>query len=185
MTHDDLARRSRLMATLTKALIIGMLVLNTAFWLLPEFARQYDLGFNLTAIGLSADLNVDLGSMPWWQIAGGLFLSSIPLLILANGLISLLRLFQLYSEGQYFVDKSATLLGKVGFAVILWVILSFVLTPAMSIWMTLLQPPGQGFLTIAFNASDFLSLFLAASLMVVARIHQKGSALAQENKQFI
>lgn len=185
MTTDHLARHSRLMATLTQALIIGMLVLNAACWFFPDAARQYGLGFNLTAIGVTGNLNVDVSSMPWWQVAGGLILSSIPLLILANGLIALRRLFQLYSEGQYFSEKSALLLGKVGFGVIMWVLLSFVLTPAISVWVTMLQPPGQGLLTIAFDSSDLVSLFLAASVMVVARIHQKGSVLARENQQFI
>lgn len=173
MTTDHLARNSRLMASLTQALIIGMLVLNAACWFFPDVARQYGLGFNLTAIGVTGDLNVDVSSMPWWQVAGGLILSSIPLLILANGLIALRRLFQLYSEGQYFSEKSSVLLGKVGFGVIMWVLLSFVLTPAISVWVTMLQPPGQGLLTIAFDSSDLVSLFLAASVMVVARIHQK------------
>ncbi|RON69405.1 DUF2975 domain-containing protein [Pseudomonas fluorescens] len=185
MTNDNLARHSRLMATCTQILIIGMLVWNTACWIFPEFARQYGIGFNLTAVGLNADYNVDVGNMPGWQIAGGLFLSSIPLLMLAYGLIALRRLFQLYSEGQYFSERSSALLGKVGFGVIMWVLLSFVLTPAISVWVTFLQPPGEGFLTIAFSPSDLVSLFLAASVMVVARIHQKGTALARENNQFI
>ncbi|MBK5415385.1 DUF2975 domain-containing protein [Pseudomonas sp. TH31] len=185
MTTDRLAHHSRLMATLTQALIVGMLVLNAACWFFPSIAIKYGLGFNLTAIGVTGDLNVDISSMPWWQVAGGVILSSIPLLMLARGLNALRRLFQLYSEGHHFSEGSSALLGKVGFGVIMWVLLSFVLTPAISVWVTMRQPPGEGLLTIAFDSSHLVSLFLAASVMVIARIHQKASALARENQQFI
>lgn len=185
MTTDRLARHSRLMATLTQILIVGMLVLNVACWFFPDIAIRYGLGFNLTAIGVTGDLNVDVSSMPGWQLAGGIILSSIPLLILAYGLNALRRLFKLYSDGQYFSEASSVLLGKVGFGVIMWVVLTFVLTPAISVWVTFLQPPGQGLLTIAFDSSHLVSLFLAASVTVIARIQQKGSVLARENQQFI
>ena len=184
MTTDRLARNSRVMATLTQVLIIGMLLINAACWVFPDIAIQYGLGFNLTAIGVTGELDVDVNSMPGWQVIGGIVLSSIPLVILAYGLNALRKLFTLYSEGQYFSEASSILLGKVGFGVILWVVLTFVLTPAISIWVTVLQPQGR-LLMIAFDSSHLVSLFLAASIMVVARIHQKGSALASENQQFI
>lgn len=71
-------------------------VLNAACWFFPDVAIRYGLGFNLTAIGVTGNLNVDVNTMPGWQLLGGIILASIPLLLLAYGLNALRCLFKLY-----------------------------------------------------------------------------------------
>ncbi|KMN12747.1 DUF2975 domain-containing protein [Pseudomonas weihenstephanensis] len=183
MNTDRLAKYSNMLATATLILIALMLLSNIAYWLFPQVMNVYGPGFNLTALTDSLDAKTQY--MPWWQVAGGIILSSIPLLILAKGLVALSALFKLYAEGEYFAPESAQLLGKVGKSVGLWVLISFVLGPVLSVWITFMRPQGERLFTISFGPSDLVALFLAASVMIVARSLHRACVLARENQQFV
>lgn len=185
MTRDNLAGYSRLMATLTLLLIVGMLMLNAACWIFPTLASEQGLGFSLTAISTDGNLASLTQHMPIWQVLGGILLSSVPLLVLAAGLLSLRRLFQHYSRGEYFCEDAATLLGRVGLYLACWVLASFLLEPLLGVWTTFMQPPGERLFTLSFNSADLVSLFVAASVMVIARIQRRAALLAEENRQFV
>lgn len=183
MTTDLLANRSRVLATATLILVVSMLLANIAYWIFPDALGIFMGGFNLTA--MIGQLNANISLMPWWQAAGGIVLSSIPLLILAKGLLALRSLFLAYSKGEYFSSESADLLGKVGKSVLLWVLASLVLTPVMSVWITFTRPAGERLLSINFEPSHIVALFLSASLMIIARSLSNACSLARENEQFV
>ena len=183
MKTDQLAERSRILATATLALVVGMLLTNIAYWIFPNAIATYVGGFSLSA--MSKTLNADILLMPWWQVSGAIVLSSIPLLILAKGLMALRSLFLAYSKGEYFSSESAELLGKVGKSVSLWVLATLLLTPVMSVWITWLRPAGERLLTISFDPSHLVALFLSASLMIIARSLCNACSLARENQQFV
>lgn len=185
MTSDRLAGYSRLMATLTLLLIAGMLLLNAACWIFPDLASEHGLGFALTATGVAGDLGVVARDMPLWQALGGILLSSLPLLVLASGLQALRRLFQHYGRGEYFCEDAAALLGKVGLCLACWVLANFLLEPLLTVWVTFLQPQGQRIVSLSFGSAELVSLFAAASVMVIARIQRKAAPLAEENRQFV
>ncbi len=185
MTSDRLAGYSRLMATLTLLLIAGMLLLNAACWIFPDLASEHGLGFALTATGVAGDLGVVARDMPLWQALGGILLSSLPLLVLASGLQALRRLFQHYGRGEYFCEDAAALLGKVGLCLACWVLANFLLEPLLTVWVTFLQPQGQRIVSLSFGSAELVSLFAAASVMVIARIQRKAALLAEENRQFV
>lgn len=185
MKAHQLAHYSRIMATLTLAFISLMLLLNLACWIFPNFTLGNGLGFSLAATNTLQHLNVDVAEMPWWQITGAIVISSIPLIVLAQGLNALRQLFQSYGVGHYFSKESAGQLRKVGQGVALWVLLSFCLEPILSLWLTMLQPEGQRIITLSFEASQVVALFLAASVMIIAHILGSASALAEENQQFV
>ncbi|NWB29753.1 DUF2975 domain-containing protein [Pseudomonas gingeri] len=183
MTSDRLASHSRLLASATLLLIIAMLLVNIACWFFPSLVTDYGVGFNLGS--MATEYNVKVEDMPWWQVAGCILLSSIPLLILAKGLFALRSLFQAYSHGDYFSPESAGRLGKVGKSVGFWVLGTALLEPALSVWMTFLLPPGQRLLTLGFSSSQVVALFLAASITLIARILYNACSLARENQQFV
>ncbi|MBV6751075.1 DUF2975 domain-containing protein [Pseudomonas chlororaphis] len=182
MKDDRLIRHSRWLATATLVLLVSMLLLNLACWLYPSLLENH-LDFNLTS--LIKDLKVDIAAMPWWQVMGGMALSSIPLLILTRGLMALRCLFQAYAQGEYFSQEAAGLLGEVGKNVGLWVLSSILLYPLLSVWITLLMPPGERMLSLVFSPSHLVALFLAAAVMLVARIMGNACQMARENQQFI
>ncbi|MFO6203412.1 DUF2975 domain-containing protein, partial [Pseudomonas aeruginosa] len=120
-----------------------------------------------------------------WQALGGILLSSLPLLVLASGLQALRRLFQHYGRGEYFCEDAAALLGKVGLCLACWVLANFLLEPLLTVWVTFLQPQGQRIVSLSFGSAELVSLFAAASVMVIARIQRKAALLAEENRQFV
>jgi len=183
MKTDHLANRSRILATATLLLVAGMLLTNIAYWIAPNIIGTYVGGFSLSAMPEILQANILL--MPAWQIAGAIVLSSIPLLILARGLLALRSLFLAYSKGQYFSAESAELLGKVGKSVAYWVLASLLLTPVMSVWLTMLRPAGERLFTLNFEPSHLVALFLSASLMIIARSLYNACSLARENQQFV
>ena len=183
MKTDHLANRSRILATATLLLVAGMLLTNIAYWIAPNIIGTYVGGFSLSAMPEILQANILL--MPAWQIAGAIVLSSIPLLILARGLLALRSLFLAYSKGQYFSAESAELLGKVGKSVAYWVLTSLLLTPVMSVWLTMLRPAGERLFTLNFEPSHLVALFLSASLMIIARSLYNACSLARENQQFV
>jgi len=182
MKDDRLIKHSRLLAGATLVLLVSMLLLNLACWIFPNLV-EHGLDFNLTS--LVRDLEVDIAAMPWWQVGGGILLSSIPLLILTRGLEALRSLFRAYAQGEYFSREAAGLLGTVGQSVGLWVLSSVLLYPLMSVWITLLLPPGERMLSFGFSPAHLVALFLAAAVMLVARIMGNACQMARENQQFI
>lgn len=183
MTPDRLANHSRFLASATLLLIIAMLLVNIICWFYPSLVSTYGIGFNLALTAGHLEVNVE--QMPGWQIAGCILLSSIPLLILARGLLALRTLFQVYSRGDYFSPESAERLGQVGKNVGFWVLATFLVEPALSVWMTFLLPPGQRLLSLGFSPAQVVALFLAASIMLIAKILYNACSLARENQQFV
>ena len=110
MNTVRLAKYSKVLAAATLGLVALMLLSNIAYWLFTDVMNLYGPGFNLTALTETLDANIH--QMPWWQITGDIVLSSIPLLILAKGLVALSALFKFYANGEYFEHQSADVLGK-------------------------------------------------------------------------
>lgn len=183
MIRDLLARRSQHMAAICLVLIIAMLLVNGASWLFPSIA-SLGPGFALSD-KLLGSLQIDLSSMPGWQRAGGILFSSVPLLPLVYGLVNLRKLFRGYAESDYFSEASAIRLGRAGRSVAYWVLLSFICTPLLSAWATMLLPVGQRMITISFEATSIVALFLSACIAIVARILAKASKVDAENRQFV
>jgi len=186
MSLNRLTQFSQRMAALTLLFIVGMLALNAALWIFPTLGANDGLGagFSLSGVMFSQHaVRVEL--LAWWQIFGAILISSVPLLALASGLNNLRRLFLGYARGEYFSISAAVHLGKVGRGVILWVISSFICTPLLSILVTLHAPPGQRFFTVSFTSADFVALFLAGCIAVIARILLRASEVDSENRTFV
>jgi hypothetical protein len=187
MNSHRLARLSRQMAAVTLWLSIAMLLLNAACWFFPALTSAkggYGLGFALTD-RLISSLAVDVSALPWWQKTGGVVLSSVPLVALANGLAHLRLLFCTYGRREYFSVHASRHLAKVGRAIAVWAILSFLFEPLLSIWLTLREPIGQHVVTLSLSSADVVALFLAASIAIVARVLQQSSELHSEHRLFI
>ncbi len=187
MKPDRFARLSQQMATLTLLFAIAMLLLNGACWLYPHFGfsdGNASLEFALMS-QLPPSLNIDVQRLPVWQQAGGLVLSTVPLLALAVGLLHLRALFQTYGSGKYFSAAAARHLRKVSQSIALWVVLNLISQPLLSVWLTLHAPIGQRTLTLGVGSADITALFLAACVAIIAHILGQVSAMNAEYRQFI
>ncbi|CAD9226145.1 conserved membrane hypothetical protein [Burkholderia cenocepacia] len=186
MHSDRIARISQQMATVTLGFIVCMLVLNAACWLFPSLNGASGPGFvfGLTDSVLT-NLRVDVAAFPWWQKAVGILLSSVPLIALANGLRHLRALFRTYARRDYFSVQAARHLGKTGRAIGLWVVLSLVCEPLLSVWATLREPVGHRVVSIGFTLPYVVALFTAACIAVIAHILRQASELDAEHRQFV
>ncbi|QQJ95686.1 DUF2975 domain-containing protein [Burkholderia ambifaria] len=186
MHSDRIARISQQMATVTLGFIVGMLVLNAACWAFPSLngASGPGLVFGLTDSVIS-NLRVDVAAFPWWQKAVGILLSSVPLVALANGLRHLRALFRTYARRDYFSVQAAGHLGKTGRAIGLWVLLSLLCEPLLSMWATLREPVGHHVVSIGFSLPYVVALFTAACIAVIAHILRQASELDAEHRQFV
>ncbi|ABI87223.1 hypothetical protein CH72_3147 [Burkholderia ambifaria AMMD] len=186
MHSDRIARISQQMATVTLGFIVGMLVLNAACWAFPSLngASGPGLVFGLTDSVIS-NLRVDVAAFPWWQKAVGILLSSVPLIALANGLRHLRALFRTYARRDYFSVQAAGHLGQTGRAIGLWVLLSLLCEPLLSMWATLREPVGHHVVTIGFSLPYVVALFTAACIAVIAHILRQASELDAEHRQFV
>ncbi|NWA82856.1 DUF2975 domain-containing protein [Pseudomonas poae] len=187
MNTQRLAQLSQRMSLLTLLLIVVMLVLNTAVWLYPVLSSSTEgLGFGFALSDrLIQERTAQVALFPWWQILGGIVLSSIPLMALAFGLNHLRQLFRNYARGEYFSSAAAQHLGKVGRAVALWVLLDFLCEPLLSVWVTMNEPVGQRLITLSLTPPSFVALFLAACIAVIARILWQASEVDSENRTFV
>lgn len=186
MTLDRLTHFSQRMATITLCLLLTMLLLNASYWLFPSVAANEGYGFHFSISNdMINTLGADLYRFPWWQIAGGIILSSVPLLALALGLYHLRKLFQTYGQRAYFSGIAANHLGKMGQYVAIWTILELLCQPLLSYWLTMQEPVGQRMVTIGIDAGNIVALFMAACISVIAQILKQASKLHCENQQFV
>lgn len=187
MTSDRLARFSQGMATATLSLIFATLLLNAACWLYPQLSsvtNDYGFRFGLTD-RLISNLGVNVANFPWWQKTGGVLLSSVPLLALVNGLRHLRLLFKSYARREYFSAVAATHLGRAGKSVGIWVLLSVLSEPLLSVWATMREPVGHRMITVSFGSPYVVALFLAACIAIIAHILKQASELDSEHRQFV
>lgn len=187
MTSRRLTHFSQGMAAVTQCLIVAMLLLNAACWSYPSLnsvTNGYGIGFGLTDASISG-LGIDVASFPWWQKAGCVLLSSVPLLVLAHGLRHLRLLFKSYARREYFSAGAATHLGKAGKSVGIWVLSSLICEPLLSMWSTMHEPAGHRVITLTFGSPYVVALFLSACIAVIAHILRQASELDSEHRQFV
>lgn len=187
MNTQRLAQLSQRMSLLTLLLIVTMLALNAAVWLFPVLGSSADgLGFGFALSDRQIQGRAEqVALMPWWQLLGGIVLSSVPLMALASGLSHLRKLFQSYARGEYFSSTAALHLGTVGRAVGVWVVLDFLCEPLLSIWVTMNEPVGERMISLSATAPSVVALFLAACIAVIARILLQASEVDSENRTFV
>ncbi|MBE1237603.1 DUF2975 domain-containing protein [Phaeovibrio sulfidiphilus] len=160
---------SALLSLLIPVLIAGMLLLNAATWTLPDLASadaRYGLSFALSD-RLIASGAVDPASLSWWQTAGAVVISSLPLLVLASGLLHLRRLFRHIARTGHMSLAAPSQLMRLGTALLLWALTTFVCEPLLSTWTTLQDE--ERLLSLSVGPSDLAALFAGVCLVVLAR----------------
>lgn len=174
---------SQYMSILTLLLTIAMFLINFICWLFPDFST-HKLGFSFS-ISLVNSLNINIANMPWWQILGGIIISSLPLIVLSLAAKDSFYLFRLYAQKHYFSDKAARYLKSVGKYIIIWVVFQFLAEPILSLWITMTQPVGQRYISLGFSSADIIALFLGVFFWVISEILSEASKIYGENQSFI
>lgn len=170
-------RASRLMAWACLALIALLPVALVAYWVsasAPELAQQ-------------ANLPPGSVQLPWqpWQRLAAAAITAVPLLLLLLGLWQAKRCFDQFSTGQVFTVQATTCLRRFAAWVAAASLAAIVAGAAVSVVLTLQNPPGMRQLLVGISSNHLFTLFFAGMVWLMAAVIGQGQALAEENANFV
>jgi hypothetical protein len=176
--HSDRLRRfSRTMAMLTTLGILLIVVAMVLAFLIPDWTRN----LLLARLGQAGH---DLSLSPGHVIAAA-SITAIPVGVLLFGLWQVRALFLNFAGGQVFTLASARRLRDFAGAVLAQAILGPITATALSIALTLNNPPGGRQLVIALSVHDYLALIVGGVLLAVAWVMVEATRIADENASFV
>ncbi len=120
-----------------------------------------------------------------WQRIAGALINELPVLMLVAGIWQARRCFKLFVAGEFFSGEVVACLRW--FAV--WATLSAVVgileCTAIATMLTWSYPVGERQFMVALGTDQFILLFVAGMVWLMARVIAQGKALAEENATFI
>src|ERR1700743_2430314 len=168
-TSSNLPWLSRLMAQLST---IGMFL-----WPIGLTAAYLFPGHGMSADHLEAALNA---GVPLPYRLGALVFSLAAEAFIVWALWSLRGLFLLYARGEVFSPEALRLLNTVAVALFASVIVGFVMHAPITFVLSL-ATPGHHAIGLDLGSDDFVTLFCAGAVLVVARVMREAGRLADEN----
>lgn len=170
-------RLSRLLAATCLVLIIALPIAVAIYW---AVANTADLAVhaNLSAHAIQAPLEL------WQRIAGAL-ITEVPLALLMVGLWQARMCFKLFAAGEVFTVDAVRCLQRFAGWVMVSVGAGFVASVALSVLLTLHNPPGMRHVAIGISSNLIFTLFFAGMVWLMAAVIGQGQALAEENATFV
>lgn len=157
----------------TMAVLIGLVpVIDGAVWLSMNILPR---GFHDTMLPGYVSLPLPLSARLLAFVV-----TMIPAGVAMAGIYYLMRLFQLYEQGDIFKPTNVRCFRKLSRVLLLWFAAGIVHRPLLSIALTLHNPPGHRMLTIGFGSPDVTALLLGLILAVIAWVMEEGRKLQEE-----
>jgi hypothetical protein len=120
-----------------------------------------------------------------WQRAAGAAVSGVSLALLMMGLWEARKCFRLFAGGEYFAAAAVRCLRRFAGWVAAAVAARIVAESALSVLLTINNPPGARQLAISLSSDLVLALLFAGMVWVMAAVIGRGQALADENATFV
>lgn len=168
---------SRLLAATCSLLIVALPVAVLAYWVLAD-AAELAMRANLSSSAIRAPLET-------WQRASGALITQVPLALLLLGLWQARKCFKLFSAGQVFTARAVSFLRRFAGWVAASAAAAIFAETAISIVLTLQNPPGMRHLVISFGSDQLFTLFFAGMVWLMAAVIGQGQTLAEENASFV
>jgi Protein of unknown function (DUF2975) len=152
-----------------------LLVVPAWFWTSPDRVREASVqiaGVHETSIDARV---LQLGAT----------LSLLPIGLGLYALWQLWRLFAEYADGRVFGRAALVHLRRFAWALLGSALLAPLLRAAMSVLLTLGNPPGRRALVIGLSWNDYMAVLLAAVLIAIATVMAEAVRLAEENQGFV
>lgn len=168
----------RLVVVVRALCLLGALTLLAVpawFWLSPDWVREASLqiaGVHETTVDERA---VRLGAA----------LTLLPIALGLYALWQLWRLFAEYGEGRVFGRTALLHLRRFAWALLGSALLAPLVRAAMSVVLTLGNPPGRRMLAIGLSWNDYMAVLLAAVLIAIATVMAEAVRVAEENAGFV
>lgn len=159
--------------------VLGVVTLVGApfwFWLSPENV----LAFGPQMAGLTGGIVVDDRAR-----ALGAAVSLLPIGIGLYALWQLWRLFAEYGAGRVLGRAALARLKRFAWALLAAALIAPLVRAAMSVVLTLGNPPGQRQLVIGLSWDDYLAVLLAVVLIAIATVMAEAVRVAEENEGFV
>jgi hypothetical protein len=115
----------------------------------------------------------------------GALVSLLPIAVGMYTLWQLWCLFGDYGAGRVFTPQATQRLRHFAWAVLVMVLLAPVLRAALSVVLTLGNPPGRRQLVIGLGSDDYMGLLLAVVLIAIATVMAEAVRIAQDHEGFV
>lgn len=170
-------RSSRVLALACLLLIITLPIAVIAYWLIADVPQ----------LAVRAQLPVHAIQAPLldWQRWAGALITLVPLTLLSIGLWQARRCFEFFAAGEVFSAHTVRCLRRFAGWVMLSVAASMVAATAVSVVLTLNNPPGMRHLAISIGSDQVFTLFFAGMVWLMAAVIGQGQTLAEENATFV
>lgn len=120
-----------------------------------------------------------------WQRVAGAAVTALPLGLLLAGVWQARRCFGMFALGQVFTLQATALLGRFAGWVAWAALASMLAGSAISVLLTLHNPPGQRHLSVGIGSDQVFTLFFAGLVWLMAAVIAQGQTLAEENEGFV
>jgi Protein of unknown function (DUF2975) len=120
----------------------------------------------------------------WQRLAGGL-ITCIPVALMMRGLWEAHLCFKQFTAGRVFTTQAVQRLRSFAGWIMASSLASILIGPAISVALTLNNPPGSQHVAIGIGTNHVLTLLFAAVVWVMAAVISQGQALAEENSSFV
>jgi Protein of unknown function (DUF2975) len=175
---SKLARLSRVMSVLALLGMIAVPALVTATFLYPGTTQFLMLSMSHLGTDLSDQI-------PLQYRADALVCEAVPLGFTVWAMWSLRQLFSNYAQGRVFSLEPLRHLNNVANALFLGVLADFVMQAPISCVLTWYLGPHHRSISLSFGSNDAAWLFIAGSVLVIARVMGEARRVADENAAFV
>jgi len=159
---------------------VGALVgVGTTAWLWTSPDAVAALGPRTANLGCIA-----VNSDPTTRALGAA-LSTLPLALWLALAWQLWRLFGLYADGLALTARAQRLLQRFALTLLALAVVTPLYRSALSVVLTLMNPPGQRTLVFGVGSDDYLWVLVGAALLAVATVMRQAVAAADENRRFV
>ena len=158
-------------------LIVCFPLLLMAYWAVAD-AGLLAARSNMLPINIQSPLES-------WQRALGALVTLLPVGLMMRGLWEARLCFKQFAMGHVFTAQAVKRLRSFAGWITASSLASVVIGPAISVILTLNNPPGSQHVAIGIGTDQVLTMMFAAIVWVMASVIAQGQALAEENSSFV
>lgn len=121
----------------------------------------------------------------WLERLGGFALSLIPAGLGAAALMALARVFGHFARGAIFGLPAIDGLRRVGWFLVAATLARIIVTPLLTVLVTIDNPPGERIFSVSLDSNDVLALLAAVTVLVIAWVMSEARRNADDLAQIV
>jgi MFS-type transporter involved in bile tolerance (Atg22 family) len=177
LANDRLIRLSRAMVWVTTVGIVLVVVLSALGAFIPEWTR------NIVLVKLG-QAGAALPITPLGRALTAAVLV-VPIGVMVHGLLAVRRMFRAFGQGEVLAPGPTRDLQIFAATVLAQAPLGPLTSAALSVVLTIGNPPGERAFMIAFSISDYFVLIVGGVLFAAASVMREAARIADENASFV